>query len=76
MGKYKDIWTKIENFKNIELNALPGYDDKCIKTKMRTHDEKVYTYFRGLNVPENEIKCEPFAFIFIDFLLGHEKCFY
>ena len=27
---YKAIWTKIENLKNIELNALPVYDDRYI----------------------------------------------
>ena len=25
---YKDIWTKIEDLKNLELNALPVYDDR------------------------------------------------
>ena len=30
----KAIWTKIEE--NIELNDLPGYDARCIKTKIRT----------------------------------------
>ena len=30
LEKYKSIWTKIENIRNIELNALPVYDDKCI----------------------------------------------
>ena len=30
LEKYKSIWIKIENLRNIELNALPVYDDKCI----------------------------------------------
>ena len=30
LEKYESIWTKIENIRNIELNALPVYDDKCI----------------------------------------------
>ena len=30
LEKYKSIWTKTENLRNIELNALPVYDDKCI----------------------------------------------
>ena len=30
LEKYESIWTKIENIINIELNALPVYDDKCI----------------------------------------------
>ena len=28
--KYKPIWTKIEDLKDIELNALPLYDDRYI----------------------------------------------
>ena len=32
----KAIWTNIEDLKIlIELNALPVYDDRCIKTKIR-----------------------------------------
>ena len=30
LEKYKDIWTKIENLKNTELNASPVYDDRYI----------------------------------------------
>ena len=34
LEKYKAIWSKIEDLKNIELNALLVYDDRYIKTKM------------------------------------------
>ena len=51
LGNYEANWTKIEDFKNIELNALPVYDDRYIKTKIRTYLEKAYTNFRGINVP-------------------------
>ena len=34
LEKYKAIWTKIENLKSIELNALPVYDDRYIKILM------------------------------------------
>ena len=30
LEKYKGTWTKIEDFKNIKLNALPVYDDRFI----------------------------------------------
>ena len=36
LGKYKTIWTKIEDLKNIELNALPFYDNRYIRTKRHT----------------------------------------
>ena len=69
LEKYKAIWTKIEDLRNIELNALPVYDDRYIKTKIRTYSDKVYTNFRGLNVPEDDIECESFTVISINSLL-------
>ena len=59
--------------KNIELNALPVYDDRFIKTKIRVYGEKVYTSFRGLNVPEDDIECESFTVTSIDSLLVYEE---
>ena len=59
--------------KNIELNALPVYDDRFIKTKIRVYGEKVYTSFRGLNVPEDAIECESFTVTSIDSLLVYEE---
>ena len=49
--KHKNICTKTENLKNIELNALPVYDATYIKTKIRTYGDKVQTNFHDLNVP-------------------------
>ena len=40
--------------KNTALNFLPVYDDRYIKIKIRTYGDKVYTNFRGLNVPVSE----------------------
>ena len=34
--KYKTVWTKIESLKDIEFNALLVYDDRYIKTKIKT----------------------------------------
>ena len=30
LEKYKTIWTKIDNLRNIELNTLPTYDDVIV----------------------------------------------
>ena len=35
LKKYKAILTKIEDLENIELNVLPVYDGRYIKTKTR-----------------------------------------
>ena len=76
LEKYKDICTKIENFKNVELDALPVYDDKYIKTKTRAFGDKVYTNFSGLNVPEDNMECESFTVISIDSLLAYKNEYY
>ena len=57
LEKYKAIWTKSKDFKNIQLNILPVYDDRYIKTKIRTYSNKVYSNLCGLNVPEDDIEC-------------------
>ena len=35
LEKHWAIWTKMEGLLNIKLNALPVYDDRYIKTKIR-----------------------------------------
>ena len=69
LEKHKTIWTNIEDLKNIELNHLPVYDYRYIKTQMRRYGKRVYIYFHGLHVPEDDIKCESFTAISIDSLL-------
>ena len=63
--KYKSSWTSIKNLKDIELNALPVYDARYIKIKIRTYGDKVYTNFCGLNVQKDDIECESFTIISI-----------
>ena len=58
------------------MNDLPVYDDRYIITKIRTYGDKVYTNFRGLNVPEDDIECESFAVISNDSLLVYKNKYY
>ena len=73
LEKYKAIWTKIEDSKNIEL---PVYDDRYIKTKIRTYSNKVYTNFCSFHVPEDDRECKSFTVISIDSLLAYENKYY
>ena len=66
----------MEQIENSNLNAFPFYDDKYIKTKIRTYGDKFHTNFRGLNVPEDGIECEPFTVISIDSLLVYKSKYY
>ena len=52
------------------------YDHRYIKTKIRTYQDKVYTNFRCLNVPEDDIECESFTVTFINSLLIYDEKYY
>ena len=39
LEKYEASWTKIEDLQNIETNALPVYDNRYMKTKIRKYGE-------------------------------------
>ena len=71
----KAIWTKIGDLKNIDLNALPVYNDRYVKTKIRTYSNKVYTNFRGLNMREHNVEYEFFTITSIDLLIYGNKCY-
>ena len=66
----------MEDLKNIELNTLLVYDDRYIKTKIRTYSDKVYTNFYGLNVPEDDIERQSFTVISIDSLIVYKNKYY
>ena len=72
LEKYKAIQTKIEDFKNIKLNALPVYNEGCIKIKI-TFGDKVFTNLCGFNMPEHNLEYKSFTVISIDFLLVYGK---
>ena len=76
LEKHKAIWTKIEDLKKNRLKALTVFSDGYIKPKIRTYGDKVYTNFRGLNAPEDDLESESFTVISIDSLLVYESKYY
>ena len=76
LEKYKNIWTKIEDLINIEVDVLPVYDNKYVKTNIRTYGNKVHNNFQGLNIPEDGVECKFFTVISIDLLLVYDNKYY
>ena len=58
--------------KDFELDTLLFYNDRYIKTKIKTYSNKVYINFHGLNVAENGVECESFTVISIESLLVYD----
>ena len=61
---------------NIELNVLPVYDNRYIKTKIRVSDNKVYPNFWGWKVREDDIKYDIFTIISTDSSLAYKNKYY
>ena len=59
-----------------ELDALPVYDDRYIKIKIRKYDNKVQTNFQGLHVPEDGVEIETFAITSVNSLLAYDWKYY
>ena len=62
--------------KSFCIDALPVYDDRYIKTKVRSYGDKCYANFRGLNIPVDDIDCESFTVISIDSLFVYDEKYY
>ena len=74
--KYNNIWNKIKDLLNvIRLNSDVIYDDKYIKTKIKTF-ENVKTLFSNNIIPKERIECECIPCISLDFVLKIEKKYY
>ena len=73
---FTSTWIKIEDLKNIELNALSVYDVIYIKPKLRIYGGNIYINFRVLNVSYNVVECECFIIIAIDSLLVYGNKYY
>ena len=50
--------------------------DIYMKAKKWTFGDKVYTNFRDLNIPGDDLECEYFTAISIEFLLVYENKYY
>ena len=71
--KYSDIWNKIKKLLEVKLHSQPIYDDKYIKTKVKTFNSMINTLFLGNKIPREKNQCICIAAIFIDFALNIEK---
>ena len=50
--KYTEIWNKIKNSLNSKFYSQPIYDDKYIKTKVKTFSSMINTLFSSNEIPQ------------------------
>ena len=49
--KYSEIWNKIKSVLNVKFHSQPIYNDKYIKTKVKTFNNTINTLFAGDEIP-------------------------
>ena len=57
--KYNNIWKKIKKLLSVEFDSKPGYDEKCIKTRAKTFEDRVITKFVDNEIPKENTKYSP-----------------
>ena len=51
-SKYAEIWNKIKSVLNVKFHSQPIYDDKYIKTKVKTFNNTINTLFSRDEIPK------------------------
>ena len=64
--KYTEIWNKIKDIINVKFHNQPIYDDKHIKTKVKTFNNMINTLFSGGKIPKEKNHYTCIAAICID----------
>ena len=73
--KYTEIWNKIKGLLNVKFYSQPIYDDKYIKTKVKTFNDKVNTLFSEDEIPKERNHYGCIAAICIDSVLRRKIIF-
>ena len=71
--KYTEVWNKIKNSMNLKLHIQPIYNDKYIKTKVKTNNSMINTLFSGNEILKERNNYICIAAICIDSVLRVDK---
>ena len=52
--KYNEIWNRIKSILNVKFDSQPIYDNKYIKTKVKTFNNKINKLFSGDEIPKKK----------------------
>ena len=78
LKKYNKIWNKVADLLNVHCDSDPVYGDneKYIKTKIRTYEDRVITSFQGKKTPKENASYKCLSLITLDFVIRVNKKYY
>ena len=71
--KYNEVLNKIKSILNVKFHSQAIYDDKYIKTKVKTFNNSINTLFSGDEIPKEGIHYVCISAICIDSALRRDK---
>ena len=71
--KYSEICNKIKSILNVNFLSQPIYDDKFIKSKVKTFNNTILTLFSGNEIPNERIHYVCISAICVDSVLRVDK---
>ena len=71
--KYAEIWNIMKSVLNVKFHSQPIYDDKYIKTKVKTFNNILNTLVSGDEIPKEMIHYVCISAICIDSVLKADK---
>ena len=71
--KYNEIWNKIKKTLSIKFHSQPIYDEKYIKTKVKTFNDVINTVFSDNEIPKERNHYTCIAAICIDSAIKIDK---
>ena len=75
LGKY-EIWEKVRNSIKEEFGSEPAYDEKYLRTKIKSYNEKIKTNFHNNKTPKEGSQCIGLSVILIDSAYTKDKNYY
>ena len=66
LEKYNEIWNKVSNTIKKLFDSEPLYNQKYLKTKVKSYDGKINTNFRNDKMPKEGSHCICLSVILID----------
>ena len=78
LKNYNKIWKKVEKLMIIDFASKPnyGYDDKYIKTKIKTYADSIITNFHNKKMPKEKVPCKCLSIIMLDSVIESDEKYY
>ena len=75
---YNKIWNKIERLMSIDFESklTYGYDDKYIKTKIKTYADSLITNFHNKKMPKEKVPGKCLSIIMLDAVIESNEKYY